>query len=61
MLKCCRLRQADGESMKVYHELIQRILDEGEEKGVLLAVAHTTLLRLAQLGGGGVSRCLASL
>ncbi len=33
MLKCCRLRQADGESMKVYHELIQRILDEGEEKG----------------------------
>ena len=33
MLKCCRLRQAFGVPMKVYHELIQRILDEGEEKG----------------------------
>ena len=33
MLKCCRLRQVVGESMKVYHDLIQHILDEGEEKG----------------------------
>jgi len=33
MLKCCRLRQAVGESMKVYHDLIQCIFDEGEEKG----------------------------
>ena len=33
MLKCCRLRREFGESVKAYHELIQRILDEGEEKG----------------------------